>query len=413
MADAFIVGRTLGVNALAAVGCGFGLMSFIFGFSFGLTNGFAVITAQRVGAADEEGIRKSVATSLSLCAAFSVLFTLVLSPLAGPLLTLMATPQEILADAVGYITIILWGMTATLLYNMLANILRAAGDSLTPLFFLILSSLVNIGLDYLCILVLGWGIRGAAAATVFSQILSTLLCAGLVRKRFPRLLPRREHWAPRRREIGVHLALGVSMGLQQSVVEVGNMLVQTAINGLGTVTIAAVSTAQRIRNLNLEPLFCLSRAVTTYTAQNYGAGKIPRIYRGMFRACLLSLGASLLMLLLNLFLGAHFAALFLKDNPEAVAMAHRYLLYIGFTLFLLGVMLIFRSALQGLGKNIAPILCGVAETLMSILAAFWLIPRLGFTGICLVNPLSWFASGIPLYIAFWSVSRRLRAQDRI
>jgi Na+-driven multidrug efflux pump len=190
------------------------------------------------------------------------------------------------------------------------------------------------------------------------------------------------------------------MGLQHSIVEVGNILVQAAINGLGALTIAAVSAAQRVRGLNMMPLFALSRAMTIYTAQNCGAGKMDRVYKGLFQACLISLGLGVFMATLNQFTGAPIAALFLKDSAEAAALAHRYILYTGYTVFILGIMLVFRSTLEGLGMRRAPIICGVMETAMSILAAFVLIPRLGFTGVCLVNPLSWLASGIPLYIAF-------------
>jgi len=248
--------------------------------------------------------------------------------------------------------------------------------------------------------VFSWGIRGAAAATVFSELISAILIFRFLIRRFPHFLPKRQDWLAGRRDYGIHLSLGIAMGLQQSIVEIGNILVQAAINGLGALTIAAVSAAQRVRGLNMMPLFTVSRAMTTYTAQNYGAGKMDRVYKGIFQACLISLGLGVFMAILNQFTGASIVALFLKDNPEAVALAQRYILYTGYTVFILGIMLVFRSSLQGLGMRRAPILCGIMETVMSILAAFILIPRLGFTGVCLVNPLSWLASGIPLYIAF-------------
>jgi Na+-driven multidrug efflux pump len=165
-------------------------------------------------------------------------------------------------------------------------------------------------------------------------------------------------------------------------------------------TIAAVSAAQRVRGLNMLPLFAVSTAITTYTAQNFGARKMDRVYKGLFQACLISLGLGVFMATLNQFTGGPLVSLFLKDNTEAIPLAKQHILFTGYTVFILGIMLNFRSVLQGLGKKSAPLLCGVMETVMSILAAFVLIPRLGFIGVCLVNPLSWLASGIPLYIAF-------------
>ncbi|AEF81954.1 MATE family efflux transporter [Leadbettera azotonutricia] len=400
MTDAFILGRALGINALAATGCSAGLIHFVFGFSFGLTNGFSIITAQRVGSGDGEGIRKSVAAGMLLCLIFSLVFTFVINPFTRPLLSIMNTPPEILDDAALYFHIILSGISITLLYNMAANIIRAAGDSFSPLVFLVISTGLNIVLDILLVAVFHFGIAGAAAATVFSELVSAVLALVFLKRRYPHLLPGKGQWKLTGAEAKAHLSLGLAMGLQQSIVEVGNILVQTAMNGFGTLTIAAVSAAQRIRALNMMPLFAIARSITTYTAQNYGAKKIDRVYKGMRQACLICLGVGVFMAVINQFFGKALVSLFVKDNAEALEMGRQYLLYIGYSVFILGIMLVFRSSLQGLGRPFAPILCGVMETIMSILAAFVLIPQLGFTGLCLVNPLSWLASGIPLYIAF-------------
>jgi putative MATE family efflux protein len=400
MTDAFIVGRWLGINGLAAVGASYNIVGLVYGFILGLTDGFAVITAQRVGAGDAEGVRRSVAAGLSLCLFASLVLTVLLLPLGRVILTFTRAPAEIINDASGYVTVIFSGIGAVIFSVMLGGIIRAGGDSFSPLIFSFIGIVCNIVLDILCVVVLHWGIRGAAAATVFSQLISTLLTLRFLIRRYPQFLPRRQDWFSGSRDFGIHLSLGASMGMQHSIVEVGNILVQAAINGLGALTIAAVSAAQRVRGLNMMPLFALSRAMTTYTAQNYGAGKMDRVYKGIFQACLISLGLGVFMATVNIFTGAPIATLFLKDSAEAIALAHKYILFTGYTVFILGIMLVFRSSLEGLGMRRAPILCGVMETAMSILAAFVLIPRLGFTGVCLVNPLSWLASGIPLYIAF-------------
>jgi len=400
MTDAFIVGRWLGINGLAAVGATYSIIGFVFGFIYGLTDGFAVITAQRVGAGEAEGIRRSVAAGLTLCIFSSIVITILLLPFCRVFLSLMRTPAEIIDDAYGYVFITLAGSFIGIFSNMLAGIVRAGGDSFTPTVFFVVGIVSNIFLDILCVVVFHWGVRGAAIASVFSQFVSCILLLFFMLRRFSQFLPQRQDWLSVWQDLGLHLSLGVSMGLLHSIVEAGNILVQAAVNGLGALTIAAVSAAQRVRGLNMMPLFAVSRAMTTYTAQNYGAGKMDRVNKGIFQACLISLGLGVFMATVNQFTGAPITALFLKDSPEAVSLAHRYILYTGYTVFILGIMLVFRSSLQGLGMRRAPILCGVMETVMSILAAFVLIPRLGFTGVCLVNPLSWLASGIPLYIAF-------------
>ena len=411
MADAFIVGHWLGIDGLAAVGATYNLVSFVFGFIIGLTGGFAVITTQRVGLGDEQGIRRSIATALELCFVITVVLTLALLPLTPFILRLIRTPAEIITDSLNYITIMFSGIIVFMFYNMLASIIQAGGDSLTPTIFLIMGNIINIILAVLFVAVFSWGIRGAAAATVISEFIAVILTFQFLLRRFRTLLPRRQDWRADWPGIRSHLSLGIVMGLQRSIVEVGNILVQTAINGLGPVTIAAVSAAQRVRGLNMMPLFSMFRAMTTYTAQNYGAGRMDRVYKGVFQASLISLGLGIFMAVLNQFTGAPIVSLFLKDSQEAIALARQYILFTGYTVFILGIMLVFRSVLQGLGKKTAPTLSSVLETVMSILAAFVLIPHLGFTGVCLVNPLSWLASGIPLYIAFGRLKKELGKGD--
>jgi putative MATE family efflux protein len=398
LADALIVGRILGVNALAAVDCTLSLVRFVLGFIIGLTSGFSIFISQRFGAGDSDGVRRSFALSIVLSLVFAAALTLFSLPLCMPILKLMNTPREILSDAGQYLFIIFCSIGVTAAYNIQAAVLHALGDSRSPLFFLVLCSALNIVLDLL--FVRGWGVGGAAGATLLAQFISALLCAFYIKTRFPRFLPAREHWRLNSGDIRSHLGLGVSMGLQRCIVEAGNILVQTAMNGLGALALAAAAAAQRVRGLNMMPLFCISRALATYTAQNYGAGKIKRIYQGIRHACLISIGISALMAFINGVLGRQIVSLFLGDEEAAVTMAYVFLRYIGAAVFILGIMLNFRGALQGLGKSVSPTLCSILETLMSLAAAFLLIPRWGFTGVCLANPLSWFASGIPLYIAF-------------
>jgi putative MATE family efflux protein len=407
MTDAFIVGRWLGITGLAAVGVSASLVQFMFSLVIGLTGGFTVITTQRVGEGNEDGIRRSVAAGLLLSLSIAIIMTVAFPLLSRPVLSVMRTPPEIIEYSTSYAVIIFSGVAVFVFYFMLSNIIYAGGDSFTPLLFSITAVICNVVLDILFIAVFSWGVGGAAAATVISESIACVLCAVFLFRRFHRFLPQRSDWRAGWPEIGAHLSLGIAMALQRSIVEVGNLLVQTVVNSLGALTVAAVTAAQRVRGLNMMPLFTLPRAVTTFTAQNYGAKKMDRVYSGIFQSCLISLGLGVFMAVLNQFIGTPIVSLFLSDNPEAVALARQYILFPGYTVFILGIMLDFRGALQGLGMKTASILCGVMETVMSIFAAFVLIPRLGFIGVCLVNPLSWLASGIPLYIAFGIYRKKL------
>lgn len=410
MADAIIVGQTLGPNSLAAIGCTTPLLSFVFGFTIGLTAGFSIVLAQRFGAGDAGALRLSFTTGLFLCAAAALLLLALFLPLVRPALDLLNTPAEIRDEAASYMFILIGGIGIALVDFLLSNCIRSLGDSRTPLYFQTAASLVNIVLDYVFILIFRWGVAGAAIATLVANICTAVLCAVHIIRRYPELLPSRDlfrnfssKFFP---ELKILLPLGLSMGVQRSIVETGNILVQGAMNGLGALSIAAVAAGQRIRQLNMLPLFALSMSVSVFTAQNYGAAKMKRIYSGIRQASLISIGFCALMALVNFSSGSLLPSLFLRDSPEAVALSVKYIRYIGAALSFLALMLIFRSAMQGMGKNISPTICSVLETAMSVITAFFLVPRFGFTGICMANPLSWIASGIPLYIAFAMFLRR-------
>jgi putative MATE family efflux protein len=411
MVDAFIVGRWLGINGLAAVGSPYNLITFVYGFCFGITGGFTVITAQRAGAGNEQGIRRSVAAGFILSLLTSVIFMIVLFPLIRPILSLMQTPEEILNDSSGYVLVTFCGLIPLYFCIWLSGVIRAGGNSVLPLICSVAGTVIKIPLVILFVVFFSLGVRGAALATVLADIIAALLAFRYLIRYFPTFIPQRQDWRITKSEIGEHLSLGIVMALQRSIVEIGNILVQTAINKLGTVAIAAVSAAQRVRGLNMMPVFAVAGAMTTYAAQNYGAGRMDRVYKGLFQGCLISLGLGVFMAILNQFTGKPIVSLFLTNSSEAVAMATQFILITGYTVFLLGIMLVFRSTLQGLGKKSAPILCSIMETVMSIFAAFVLIPYLGFLGVCLVNPLSWLASGIPLYIAFAVLRKKLKQSE--
>jgi putative MATE family efflux protein len=404
VADAIIVGQTLGTGSLAAIGCTTPLLSFVFGFTIGLTAGFSIILAQRFGAGDAGALRLSFTVGLFLCGGAALLLLALFLPLVRPALDLLNTPAEIKDEAASYMYILIGGIGIALADFLLSNCIHSLGDSRTPLYFQIAASLVNILLDYVFILIFRWGVAGAAAATLIANSCTTVLCAAHIVRRYPELLPSRDLFrgfpAKFFPEAKILLPLGLSMGVQRSIVEIGNILVQGAMNGLGALSIAAVAAGQRIRQLNMLPLFAVSMSVSVFTAQNYGAGKMKRIYSGIRQASIISIGFCTLMALINFSSGPLLPSLFLRDSPEAAALSVRYIRYIGASLSFLALMLIFRSAMQGMGKNISPTICSILETAMSVITAFLLVPHFGFTGICMANPLSWIASGIPLYIAF-------------
>jgi putative MATE family efflux protein len=405
-ADAFILGKFLGINALAAAGAASSFVNLVFGIAIGFSSGFTVITAQRIGLGGGEGIRRSVAAGITLTAILSLIFTAAMVPLVRPILLLMNTPAEITGDTAAYASIIVGGISVSMFNNLFGGIIQAAGNSFISLVFLVISSILNILLDTILIALIPLGMRGAAIATVLSQLVSMALALGFLWRRFGNFLPRRGEWYAGRRDLAIHFSLGISMALQRIIVELGNILVQAVMNRLGTVAIGAVSAAQKIRAFNMMPFFAVSRAVTTYTAQNYGAGRMDRVNRGIFQTCFLCLGGGLCMALLNRAGGRFFASLFIKDSAEGIALAYRYIIFSGYTVTILGFMLTFRSSLQGLGTRFAPVMSGVMETVMSVLAAFFLIPSLGFLGVCLVNPLSWLAAFFPVFAGFMAVRKR-------
>lgn len=407
MADTFIVGRTLGANALAAVGATGSISFFILGFAQGLAQGFSIVTAQRFGAKDEEGVRKSFGTSIVLC----LLGTLILTPLSAWgsrwLLEVLRTPADIINDAHSYIFIILVGLGASLMFNLLASALRAVGDSRTPLYFLILASLVNIVLDYVLITQVHMGVAGAAVATIVAQLLSGLLCVVYMLRKFPQLHIGWRHLKPGAAEIATHLKMGVPMAFQYSIIAIGALVLQVSINGLGSAAVAGFTTGNRIEGIFTLPLSSLGVTMATYCAQNYGAGDYKRVVRGLRQCLVICMFYSVVAGAVSILFGGHLAALFLPDQPDVSALSHTFLSVAGAGYWMLGILFICRSGLQGLGKSAVPTVAGFMELIMRSAAAILLAEPLGFLGVCLAEPLAWFASAVTTGIAIYLVVKQL------
>jgi putative MATE family efflux protein len=407
MADTFIVGRTIGVSALAAVGCTGSINFLILGFVLGFTSGTSIITAQRFGAGDVRGIHRSFAASVWLGIGMTLILTAGSVLLTRPLLLLLRTPAEIFDDAYAYIIVIFWGTAAAVLFNMLSNIMRAVGDSRSPLIFLVIACIINIILDYVFILVFHTGVEGAAYATVIAQLVSGLLCIYFIRKKFPLLRINREDWRIHPGEIREHLRVALPMGFQMSIIAIGVVVIQFALNRLGTTAVAAFTAAQKIDTVATFPLSSFGVAMATYTAQNYGARKIDRIRKGVIQCAVISGSFSILMGILFFFTGGRLASVFIGADPGAVSLAHIYLRINGSCYFILALLFIFRHTLQGLGDSLVPTVAGIMELVMRIFAAVILPGFLGFTGICIASPLAWLGACVPLAIALAFTTKRL------
>ena len=407
MADTFIVGRTLGVDALAAVGSTGSLMFLILGFVMGFGSGAAIITARRFGAADTAGVRRSFAAGIILAAIMSAFLMALSIPFGRDILILMRTPAEILDGAYQYMIVIFWGIPAAALFNLLSNGMRAVGDSRTPLVFLVIACVINIILDYVFILLFHTGTEGAAYATVIAQVVSGALCLVYVMKKIPALALRREDWRGGAAELWEHAAAALPVGFQMSIIAIGTVFIQFALNALGTTAVAAFTAAVKIDQIATLPLSSFGVTMTTYTAQNYGARKYGRIKTGVLHCALVSGSFAVVMGLLFVFSGRFLAGIFIGEDRAAVDLARVYLVINGAFYVVLALLFIFRQTLQGLGKSLVPTVAGIMELLMRCAAALVLPGPFGFAGICFASPLAWLGAAIPLGFAFFLTGKRL------
>ena len=410
MADTLIVGRTLGVDALAAVGCTGSIMFFVIGFAQGLTSGFSIVTAQRFGAGDEAGVRRSFAVSIFLSVILTAVLTAVSVLCARPILELLHTPSNIIDDAYRYIVIIFAGIGSSMLFNLLSNILRALGDSRTPLIFLVIACVLNIILDFVLIKYTGLGVRGAAVATVVAQVFSGLLCIVYIVKKFPMLHLRKEDWRMTGQDVWAHVRMGLPMGFQSSIIAIGAITIQFVLNNLGSMAVAAYTAAQKVDSLAIQPMMSFGMTMATFAGQNYGAGNIPRISKGVRQCAIMSVAFSIAVGLLNIFAGKFLVGLFVSGQPQVVSQAQIYLVINGAMYALLAILFIVRYTLQGLGQSFVPTLAGIMELGMRCFAAVVLAGYFGFAGASASNPLAWFGALIPLCASFFLTIRRLNRQ---
>ncbi|SBS72719.1 MATE family efflux transporter [uncultured Microbacterium sp.] len=407
-ADAIVVGRHLGVGALAAVGATGGLFFFLLGFVWGLTTGFAIPTAQAFGASDRAAVRRSVAAGTLLTAVATVLLTGAGAVFAEPLLLLLRTPSELMADATVFAQISFLGSGTMLFFNYLSAIIRAIGDSRTPLVFLTVACGLNVVLVILMVGPLGWGVGGAALATVASQGVSVLLCVEYVRRRVPVLRLRRADWRVARADLVQHLRIGLPMGFQASIIAIGALAVQVRLNELGPDAVAAYTTASRVDSLAVALLQSLGLAVSMFVAQNFGGGRPDRIRRGVVQATWMALGGAVIVGVVLVAFGSHMVRLFVGEGADGVVdLAALMLVINGASYSALAVLFVLRGALQGLGHTLIPTVTGVIELFMRVGAAVVLGGIVGFVGVVWSNPLAWIGAVVLLAPAYLRAHREL------
>ena len=394
MADAVIVGKFVGIGALAAVGSTGTIMFLIYGFVVGMTAGFTVLTAQKFGAGDMEAMRKTVAGAAILSLVIGIILTAAFMLFMRPWLVLMNTPGDIFHDAYSYIMIISAGILAQMLYNLLASILRALGNSKVPLYFLILSALLNVVLDLVLIIVFHMGTAGAAIATIISQGVSGLLCLVYIVKAVPVLRMNREDWHPAGALLKTQLRIGVPMALQYSITAIGTMMVQSALNILGSTLVAAFTAASKIEQVVTQAYVAMGTTMATYGAQNMGAGDIPRIRKG-FRSCtILGVIYSFAATALVMTVGKYMTYLFVSEDVALIMdSVDIYLKCVGIFFIPLAVVNIYRNGIQGLGYGLLPMMAGVAELAGRGIVAVIAAGQKSYTGVCLASPAAWVLAG--------------------
>ncbi|MDO5409415.1 MAG: MATE family efflux transporter [Lachnospiraceae bacterium] len=411
--DTMIVGNYLGDVSLAAIGACGAVYELLIGFALGMGNGLSIVAARYYGAHNEEFLKKSVAGSLAIGAGITLVLMLVSHLFLYPLLELLGTPSDIIEESYSYISMIALCVGVMFAYNLLAGLLRAVGNSVMPLVFLVLSALLNIGLDLLFITRFEMGIRGAAIATVIAQGVSAVLCLIYILKKCPILIPRGRHFAAGARLYKELLGQGLSMGLMTGIVATGTVILQAGINNLGYLIIAGHTAARKLHSFCLMPFSTLSLALSTFVSQNRGAGQIARIRRGVRYANMLSVCWGALLIFILGF-GAEWMIQLLSGSSESVVLENgaRYL-RIGSPFYMvLGVLLNTRNSLQGLGSKLIPLISSVIEFVGKILFVMIMIPKLGYLGVILCEPVIWCFMTMQLVWAFYHDATIQKARGR-
>lgn len=406
IADLVIVGRTLGVESFAAVGAVAPLFFLITFIIVGLTNGFAVVTGQRFGAKDIKGVRNSVVISTILSVIVTFIFSSIFALSINYILKWMNVPDNIYHNAFWYVEIIIIGLIATTMYNMLASIIRALGDSKTPLYFLIIASLINIILALIFIIVFHMGVPGSAIAVILSQGISVILCTIFIKYKFPILRIHRNEWFIKFDKdfydsAYEHLKIGVPMAVQFSILGISILIIQSVCNSFGSNVIAAMTAALRIEQIATLPMMSFGVALAAYVAQNFGARKFKRIRLGVIKTSTINIALSIVMAFVMRFWGTNIIGAFIGTaTKEIINIAHSYLLISTIFYFFLGQIFIYRNALQGMGETVFPLLSSIAELVMRAFTAVYLAIKFGYIGMFYAGPIAWVSASTVLFLGY-------------
>lgn len=406
LVDTIIVGQTLGDSALAAVGSTGSINFLINGFCMGMCSGFAIPVAQRFGAESYDSMRKFVGNSIILSIIFSAVITTLVSIFCYQILSVMQTPDDIIDLAYSYISIIFFGIPVTFLYNLTAGIIRSLGDSKTPTYFLIMAAGINIVLDIVFIIVLKTSVNGPALATVISQLIAGLSCLIYMKLKFPILKMKKSDLKLGPHHCNVLITMGIPFGLQYSITAIGSVVLQTAVNGLGTTAVASMTAGAKVSMFVVCPFDALGGTMATYAGQNVGAKNIPRVRKGVWTAQLIGTIYAVIILVVLYFSGRYMLRMF-TDTSVVINQAMMFLLANAVTYTLLAAVNIFRFAIQGMGFSGFAIYSGVMEMVARILVAFTLVPMIGYAGAIWASPVAWLFAVFFLIPGFYSCCRKL------
>ena len=414
IADSIIAGQFLGVDALAAIGSTGSLIFLVTGWLNGLTSGFSVWVAQWFGARKTDRMRHFIAMSIYICVAFVVVMTVGLLAANEPILRLMNAPENLLDDISSYMVIIYAGLVVTCAYNALAAVLRALGDSKSPLYFLIVSAVINVVLDIAFIVIFHMGVEGCAYATVIAQGISALLCLVYIIKKFPVLRLKKEDFRFSVNTVKKLLGLGIPMGLQFSITAIGTIIVQGAINVYGAVYMAGFSAAGKIQNIICTVFVAFGATIATYVGQNRGAGKMDRVKQGVRLTQMMILVCSVVLMAVIHFFGKYMIFLFIDPaETEVLHAAEIYFNIVSWAYPFLGSIFLYRNALQGMGYGFVPMMGGVFELVARAAIVFVAAANAGFAQVCMSDPAAWIAALIPLIPYYIWVRRKAEKSGQV
>ncbi|WP_099974552.1 MATE family efflux transporter [Lactobacillus terrae] len=410
--DTLIVGKTISVNALASVGACGGIFFLIIGFAQGMTSGLSIMSAQRYGSGDEKGVKKSFASGLLISIGTSIIITILAMSFAYPLLKLLNTPDVLIHDSFIFMEVIFGGTFTFVGFDFLANTMRALGNTRVPLFYLIVSTILNVVLELLFILVFHMGVSGAGFATVAAQGITMVILFFYIRRNIPALILEWSDFKIDWKEIKELLRISMPMGFQASIIAIGSIILQFSLNTLGPDAVAAYTVAGRVEQIATLPAMSFGITLVNFAAQNLGAKKYSRILRGVRDGLTISIISSIIIGFLLIIFGQNISHLFM-NGPEnnVLKLIQIYYYFNGSSYFILSILFIVRYTLQGLGNQKAPTIAGIAELFMRVFAGLVLVRIFGFYGAAMANPLAWIGSVLVL-VSTWNFElKRLREKE--